>query len=275
MSSSHTHLIGLKVKSKRMPTWLTKHISVFFNRLFGFAQFNELYANLPPHEDHELSKTILSELNIKLRVSGEPLSSYPNTGPQIYVVNHPHGLVDGFAIDQLVASLRPDTQIMSMYVLGNLPEFKKLLILVDPLHTRKNRAMNIKGWRQAFRLVSGSGAFVVFPAGAVSHFHWNLKEITDPQWNPHIASLARRTNATVIPVYIHRRNSVFFQLAGAISQNLHNLMLFRELPKMKNKTLHITFGKSMPAETWSHIKEDIDLIQHFRKSVEALGKNGD
>jgi len=263
-------VIGLKLKSKRLPTWLADALRSGLNRLFGYAQFNELYSRLPEHEDSVFSKTLLDALNITLDVSGEQLGSHPLTGPQMFVFNHPHGLVDGFAVDHLITSLRRDARIMSMYILGDIPQLQKTLILVDPLKARKRHQMNVRGWRQSYRLLAGGGALVVFPAGAVSRFQWDRKKVADPEWNPHIAAIARRTGATVVPIFIHGRGGFMFQLAGMITNRIQNMTLFNELLKMKGRSLRITVGKPLPPETWSHISDDSALVNHFRDKVERL-----
>lgn len=265
-------LIGLKVKSKRMPSWLANGIGSVFNLVLGFTQFNQLYSKLPEHEDIALSGAFIEKLNIDLDLSGVSIETYPTSGPLIFLANHPYGLLDGFALDHLLTKIRPDGFLMGTYILGEIPEYSKRLILVDPFKKRKRKSLNVKSWRNAYRLMSDGGALVVFPAGAVSHFHWDKNGVTDREWNPHIATLARRTNATVVPIFVHGRNSLPFQICGMISTKLQNLLIFKELPKMRNRKLQITLGKSMPFDTWSQIAGDKDLINHFRKEVEVLSR---
>ncbi len=201
-------LVGLKIKSKRLPTWFTNFLQTHFNRFLGFTQFNDTYSQLPEQENQRLSKVALDRMNIKLIHSGEPLSSIPLSGPQIFVANHPHGLVDGFALDHLIASQRPDTKIMAMYALGNIPEYEETLILVDPMKKRSRQSLNVGSWRKVYKQVSSGGALVVFPAGAVSRYQPSHNRVKDSDWSPHIAAIARRTGATVIPLFIHGRNDL-------------------------------------------------------------------
>ena len=272
-SPQDSALLGLKLRSKRLPSWLVQACNTYFDRLFGFNQFNEIYKRLPEHEDIQLSKVILDDLNIKLEVLGEPLNKSPSTGPQIFVANHPHGLVDGFALDHLINQARSNFQIMTMYIFRIFPEYEGRFALVDPLKKRKHHSMNVKGWRQAYRQVSKGGSLLVYPAGAVSRYHLSKNKVTDPDWNPHIATLARRTKATIIPIFIHGHNGLSFQISGLISRTLQNIFIFKELPKMQNCTLRISIGEHLPAETWSHISDDTLLINHFRDKVESLQKS--
>lgn len=255
-----------------MPAWLSGMFSSIFNYSLGFTEFNQLYADLPEHDVLGLSGAFLDKLNIDLALSGVSVETYPTSGPLIILANHPFGLLDGFILDHLLTKIRPDGFLMGFHALGQIPEYSDRLILVDPLKKRSRQSLNVKSWRQAFRLVSSGGALVVFPAGSVSHFQWDKKSVADPQWNAHIATLARKTGATVLPIHIQGHNSWLFQLCGMISPKLQNLLIFKEFPKMKNREIEITLGKAMPPETWSDINGDNDLINHFRDSVEALGR---
>lgn len=255
-----------------MPAWLARFFATSFNRILGFTQFNKLYAQLPEHEDIALSGELLKKMNVNLELSGASIETYPTSGPIIFMANHPYGLVDGFALDHLLTRIRPEGFLMGTYILGEIPEFTKRLILVDPLKKRKRQSLNVKSWRKAYRMMSGGGALVVFPAGGVSHYHWGKNAVADRDWNPHIATLARKTGATIVPIFVHGRNSLSFQLCGMISPNLQNLLIFKELSKMKNRKLEITLGRHLPADRWSHISNDKDLINHFRKEVETLGR---
>ena len=161
---------------------------------------------------------------------------------------------------------------MAMHVLGTIPEYKKTLILVDPMKKRSRKSLNVRSWRQAYKLVAKGGALVVFPAGAVSHYRLSSNKVLDPDWSPHIASLARRTGATVFPIFIHGRNNFLFQITGTVSRRLQNLLIFKQLPKMRNRSLSITVGKPLVPESWTHIGDDETLSNHFRDHVEILDR---
>ena len=106
----------------------------------------------------------------------------------------------------------------------------------------------------------------------MSHFQWQKKAVCDSNWNPHVARLARKYRATVLPIYIHGRNGFFLQISGLISKKLQTLLIFKQFPKMRNRKLEVTLGKTLSADTWSDMKDDKDLIQYFRQKVEALGR---
>ena len=260
----------MNINSKKLPRKLSDALGKFINDFLGFTELNELYSARPDHEDRGLSKLFFDTMNIKLQPYGEPLNSYPSSGPLIFVSNHPYGLADGMALEHLIALHRPDTRLMSIYILRKLPEYDQRMIYVDPGKKPRNKAMNIKAWHDTYRHVSNGGTFVVFPAGSVSNYQWGENRIADSEWNPHIAAFARRTKATVVPIFVHGGNSFAYNIAGMISSRLHNIFIFKELLKLKNRNLRIHFGKQMSPDTWSHISDDKKLTAHFRAQVEAL-----
>lgn len=265
-------VISVKVKSKRLPKAVSERLRRWFNRLFGFERFNALYRRLPPCPPLSLSAAILEQLAVHTQTSGEPLDSVPRSGPVIFVANHPHGLIDGFVLDCLLTPIRPDGLLMAVYALGEIPEYRSRLVLVDPQKRRSRRLQNARGWLKAHRLLADGGALLVFPAGGVSRFQWRRLAVEDPDWSPHIAALARRSGATVVPIYIHGRNGWPFQLIGAIAPQLQNLFIFGELSKMRGRTLRLTVGRPMPESAWSHLPGDQATIAFFRNQTEMLAR---
>lgn len=269
-SSRRREVISVNVKSKRLPRALTEGARRLLNRFFGFERFNALYRRLPPGPAVSLSPAILEDLAVVLEPGGAPLDLVPRRGPVVFVANHPHGLVDGFALDTLLTPVRPDAMLMAVYALGDIPEYSGRLVLVDPQKRRSRRRQNRRGWLKAQRLLADGGALVVFPAGGVSRFQWRRLSVQDQEWSPHIAAFARRAGATVVPIYIHGRNGWLYQLIGAIAPSLQNLFVFGELPKMRGRTLSLTIGQPMPASSWSQLPDDTATIAFFRKQTEML-----
>jgi putative hemolysin len=269
-SSRRREVISVKVKSKRLPNAVAEGFRRLLNRFFGFERFNALYRRLPPGPAVSLSPALLDELAVVLETGGAPLDLVPRRGPVIFVANHPHGLVDGFALDRLLTPVRPDAMLMAVYALGDIPEYRGRLVLVDPEKRRSRRRQNRRGWLQAQRLLAGGHALVVFPAGGVSRFQWRRLSVGDQDWSPHIAALARRAGATVVPIYIHGRNGWLYQLIGAIAPGLQNLFIFGELTKMRGRTLRLTIGRPLPSSTWSHLPDDAATIAFLRKQTEML-----
>lgn len=262
--------IRLRVKSKRLPAAVSGWLGRQFDRMLGFARFNAIYADFAPCAASEASRNFLDRLNIRVDMDGEPLSSVPKKGPLLFVANHPHGLVDGFALDAQLTPTRPDGWLMGFYVLGEVPEFRERLITVDPERKRSKRRRNLRGWREAYRLLERGGALVVFPAGAVSRFDRRKRRPRDPEWSPHIAALARRTGAAVMPFHIHGRNSWPYLFLGAVSPKLQNLLVFSEMHRTRGRVLRITAGPVITAAELAALPSNEAAITYLRDRTDAL-----
>lgn len=272
MQGRDSEIVSLKVKSKRLPQGVANWLRRSFNRLLGIEKFNTIYRQLPPYKDTEIGRAFFDTLNIKVEMDGTPIGELPAKGPLIFVANHPHGIADGLAIDILLRPNWPDGALMAVYVLGDVPEFRKRLILVDPQKRRSRRGLTLQGWREAYKLLLEGRALATFPAGSVSRFQWRGRSVSDREWSPHIAGLARRTNASVVPVFIHGGNSWLFQAAGLVSQQLQNLLIFGEFPKMHGKTFRMTLGRLIPPEDLTALPSDEAASAFLRQQVYELAK---
>ena len=63
----------------------------------------------------------LDLLGIKLLISKSELSKIPNKGSLIITANHPHGLVDGMVLAELIGKVRTDYKIPVSYTHLTLP----------------------------------------------------------------------------------------------------------------------------------------------------------
>jgi putative hemolysin len=88
--------------------------------------------------------------------------------------------------------------------------------------------------------------------------------VSDPPWHPTIAALARRTGATVVPVFFEGRNSNIFQLAGLIHPTLRTALLPNELLRRSNSKVSVRIGRPIGADKIARYPEDETLIEYLR-----------
>ena len=67
--------------------------------------------------------------------------------------------------------------------------------------------------------------------------------IEDPVWSSHVASLVRRTKATVLPVFFPGRNSALFHAAGAVHPRLRTGLLLREFCNKRGTRVEMRAGR--------------------------------
>jgi len=157
---------------------------------------------------------------------------------------------------------------MTLYWLDALPDYRGRLILVG--QRNKRRKLSVRGWREALDYLRHGRCVAVFPAGRVAVFKWSRMAIADQPWSPHVASLARRTGASVLPLYFHGRNDWPFQLVGMLYPPLQNIWLVREFANKRGRAMRATLGRLIPPEEVTRYATDEEAIAFLRRETEKL-----
>jgi putative hemolysin len=246
-----------------------------FERLLAVSALNRLYADFraEAHETaqrHGFFEAALRFLSIELEVSDADRARIPASGPVVLVSNHPFGGIEGLVLGALLQSIRPDTKLLGHAWLGELPGLGDGVIGVDV--EEEDAAANVTAVRRAIRHVQGAGALVTFPAGAVSHLHLRQKQVVDPPWRDTAALIARRTGATVVPVYFEGRNGSLFQLAGLIHPRLRTALLPHELLRKSRSTVRLRIGKPLGAERLARFATTRLTTDYLRFKTYALAQ---
>jgi len=243
------------------------------NWLLGFDQFNLLYSQLPECDPQDFSHTFLNALGIRVEFDGQALDTIPSGGPLIVVANHPLGLLDGMMLDAALRSVRPDVTIMAHTLMAAIPECRDRLLFVGRPRSRSKRKLSVRSLRRAFHWLDHGGVLVLFPASRVSRFQIHRWSVADQPWSSHIAALARRTGAPVLPVYLHNAGNWVFQLSGVISPLLQNVRGVAALSNYRNQTLRATIGRLIRPPELSVFTTDDQAIAFLRQEVERLARS--
>jgi putative hemolysin len=233
-------------------------------RFLSVSTFNRLYEASPSRPDEETYwSTILRVLDVRLEVSDEDCEKLPASGPLVAVANHPFGGLDGVILGELLTRRRRDVRLLGNHLLAQIPELASSIIAVDPWGGEGAARANIAPLKQALRFVSGGGALGLFPAGTVSHLSLG-SGVSDPPWRRTVATLVRRTGATVVPVFFEGRNSVVFQLAGLVHPALRTALLPKELLRRAGSTVRVRIGRPIGPEKVARYEDDRTLTEYLR-----------
>lgn len=234
--------------------------------IFGLRKIDILHdgmAVLPP-EMHFREKALV-QLGVRYDFDRERLERLPKEGPLVVVANHPYGGIEGIILLSLLKRLRPDVKAMANYILGVFTEMKEDFILVDPFAGKGAVAANLRPIKESISWLKGGHVLIVFPAGEVSSLDLRRLRVRDKPWSPMIASIVRKTNATVVPLYLPGHNTLFFQLAGLIHPILRTILLPRQMLRLKGKVIRVEIGSPLPPKTYApHAGDDKRLILYFR-----------
>lgn len=242
-------------------------------RLSGLRRLDSLYRRARAQVgDSDFLDTALATLGVQVSIDPQRLAQVPEHGPLVIVANHPFGGVEGMALAQALRRRRPDLRILANHLLGRIPELDPLMIHVDPFGGASAAQRNRLPLRQALAWLNEGAALLIFPAGAVSHWQLTQRAVTDPPWQPAAAWLARRSQATVLPVFVGGRNSALFQLAGLVSAQLRTALLVRELLQSRRRPLCVELGRPIAAEALSKLGDDAECTAWLRLKVYALAR---
>jgi len=272
-ADAHIHaapVMTVDLSRKRLPHQLARYATRFLNRLLGFDQFNDVYAQLPPYEPENFPTAFLGALGLRVKMAGAAENTIPASGPLIIVANHPTGLLDGMVLELVVRSVRPDIRVMAIHLFAMIPYYRDRCIFVGRPGSRSKRKLSARGWRESFRWLSRGGALALFPAGRVSRFQWRRLAVADRTWSPHIAALARRSGAPVLPVYLRGPPRTGFQILGFISPLLQNVRSVAAVSAFRNKDLHITIGRLIqPVELQTFVSDE-EAAAFLQRQTEML-----
>ena len=202
-------------------------------------------------------------------INEELLSSVPRTGPIVFVANHPLGGLEGLMLTHILLKIRPDLKVLTNELLRIIPEFHDIFIGVDVLNEDQQQK-NTQGIREAAQHLSNEGAFLVFPAGLVSHPKFFPFSISDSTWSPMITRLARKYKAPIMPIFVEGRNSLGFYLSGLIHKRLRAMLLPRATLAKAGVKIPLHIGSLIPTSDIKRLEDDEIATCYIRLCCEVL-----
>ena len=216
----------------------------------------------------EFNDAVLEHFNFTFQVSGKDRSRIPDQGRVLIVANHPLGSLDGLALLKLVSEIRTDVRIVATTLLNCIDPLTDLFLSVDNF-TKTAKAHDQLS--QIIEALEAEQAVIMFPTGDVSRIRPN--GIRDGKWKPGFLSLAKKTKAPILPVYIGGKNSPLFYGLSSIYKPLGTMMLVNEMFNHKDHEINFRIGKLIPWDSIAAIEMPKKAIAKLmRKQVYLLGK---
>jgi len=216
------------------------------------------------------TERLLAKMDVSLEVTDNDRTRIPTKGAVVVTANHPFGLLDATALLSLLISIRPDVKIIANSFLSKVPELAAHCLFVDPFGGAKAALQNVKAMKEAIAWLRQGGMLAVFPAGEVAAWSVTRRKATEANWNKSIAKFIRNTDAQVLPVFIHGKNSKLFQFAGMIHPSLRTALLPREFLKKAGSVVSFAVGNPISNHKLLKFETDEEMTMHLRERTLVL-----
>ncbi len=197
---------------------------------------------------------------LKLKVATTNLDRLPATGRCVVVCNHPTGIADGVAVYDAIKQRRSDAIFFANAdAIRVSPRLDETIIPVEWVHEKRTREKTRSTLNAAKEAFEAERCVVMFPAGRLAREANGV--LTDPEWAPTAASMARKYDAPIVPMHVTGPYSRLFHTFDRFSQELRDVTLFHELLNKEGKDFGVDVGLPIPAD-----RLDVDAA----KATEAL-----
>ncbi len=214
----------------------------------------------------------LDVMGIKLTTPEDQIARIPATGPLIVVANHPHGLVDGMVLAELIGKVRTDYKILTRSLLTDVPEVTQFMIPVPFPFEEDALQKNLDMRTRAMEHLKNGGVIVLFPSGIVASSDTMFGDAVEREWNPFTSKMIQRSDAVVLPIKFPGQNSRWYQMANRISPTIRQGLLLHEVVHALNKPQAPIVGTVMGRDeiaTWA--KDPRGFVAMLRKMTMDLG----
>ncbi|QDH74765.1 GNAT family N-acetyltransferase [Brevundimonas sp. M20] len=183
---------------------------------------------------------------LDLKVSVLNADRIPATGRCVVVANHPTGIADGIAVFDAINKRRPDAIFFANAdALRVSPRLAEVIIPVEWVHDKRTREKTRATLQAAKAAFEAERCLVMFPAGRLARIAKD-GSVTDPEWAPTAASLARKYEAPVVPIHVAGPYSRLFHWFDRFSEELRDITLFHELLNKRRTAFQMKVGKPIP-----------------------------
>ncbi|WP_083780931.1 MULTISPECIES: lysophospholipid acyltransferase family protein [Roseovarius] len=222
-------------------------------------------------------RAALGTMGIDLLTPQEEIDNIPLEGPVVVVANHPHGLVDGMILADLIGRRRTDYKILTRALLTGIDEVAASYMISVPFpHEPDAQRKSVEMRAKAMAHLKEGGVISVFPSGVVASSDSLFGPVIEREWNVFTAQMIRRSGATVVPIYFPGENSRWYQMANRISATLRQSLLLHEVVKSCNKPQKPVVGAPISAEKMQLLEKDPrGFMTWLRAHTLALGEASD
>ena len=240
------------------------------DRFFKAREFDEFLAGILASGRPDFFACAKEEGQLASSWDDGCLARIPRQGPVVVMANHPHGLADGIVAMDFLLRARPDALVVGNKWLAQIPGIRPWLIEVNPFDPDQADLGNVAGTRRILSHLKAGGCILTFPAGEVSNLSLKHRAVRDPVWSPQVVRLARRAQASIVPLHLDGGNSRLFHSLGLLHPRVRTIMLLREFLSHRGKVIHLRTAKAVTAAQLSDHPDDEEATSFLRLRCELL-----
>lgn len=199
----------------------------------------------------------MKAMGITIQTPQAELDRIPATGPVVFVANHPHGLVDGMILADLIGRRRNDYRILTRSLLTGIDESASSYMIAVPfLHEEHAQRKMIEMRAKAMEHLGNGGLIALFPSGVVAASETAFGPAIEQEWNVFTAKMIKRSGATIVPCFFPGSNSRAYQIANQISATLRQGLLIHEVAHAFDKPQKPVIGHPISPEEYADRMKD-------------------
>ena len=217
-------------------------------------------------------KQALDLLGINLLTKQSEIAKIPKKGSLVITANHPHGLVDGMVLAELIGKVRTDYKILTRSLLTGVKQIDQFMIPVPFDHEENALKKSLEMRKSAMDHLEKGGVIVVFPSGKVASSETMFGTVVEGDWNPFTAKLIQKSGANVLPIFFPGSNSRIYQIANQVSATLRQGLLIYEVVHAMNKPQSPFVGSLIKQDEIAPWKSDPrGFMRWLREQTLGLG----
>ena len=237
LSYANTFPNKYKATAIRVMEWLTGK--------FWLLRLIRKFENAGVKEGQAFWSQALDLMGVELQTPKDQINRIPKTGAAVIVSNHPHGLVDGMVLAELIGRVRPDYKILTRSLLTEVDEVRQFMIPVPFPHEERSLDKNLEMRKNAMQQLKDGGVIILFPSGVVASSDTFFGPAIERDWNVFTAKMVQRSGAVVVPIRFLGQNSRWYQMANQISATLRQGLLIHEVVNALGKPQKPIVGKAI------------------------------
>jgi putative hemolysin len=240
---AHDHIVDVLIaerapKLSASPAWPVLRPLLYALLDYGKARrMAEAIAPMPGRAALDYVSDLLA-----LRVHASGLERVPAAGRLVAVCNHPTGIADGVAAFDALKGLRPDVCFYANADAHRVaPRFDDVLIPVEWVEAKRTREKTRATLVQTREALEAERCLVIFPAGRLARREPD-GALADPTWMSSAVTLARKYEASILPIHVAGPYSAMFHFFHGFSEELRDITLFHELLNKHGRAFQLTVG---------------------------------